>query len=532
MAEKIKGLITPDGVFQFPEGMGEAPNDGQYYARRNNAWSPLPDSGIPEAPVDGNAYNRKNGAWVKATPGGGGGGASMANEVETDDGSDVQTKLDDLLGTANLITNQLQPVKVLQGAYVKASINPVGSSGTASTTTNTDRCLAYYAIEGGRKYNISVPKTGNSYGLVYSYATILISDETLTESRSLNGYVDTTITCNGGAKQFEIESACDFNYLVVDFVQSSGNPTVVESYQETVSTGMAVEGKKAYDESRNFKAAYSAAWRENARLNIRPVRILGFGNSWLKNCTEYLGQVFDTLGIKYEIHRLYKGSANIYEYYNDTITKSKIFERSVCRNGVWTNLGNVSVDDVIHDGYWDILTLQQQSGHAGIESSWYPYVSKLIAWVKKTCDIEPMIFIHSTWAYPEGAEHSDFALYDNNTTTMYNAILNAISGVMETTGIYNVIPTTPMIQQGRTLGVPMDLDDGSHLKAGAGYAAGAFVWAEALLRLFFNNDVVDASILDTTITGGMSAANAQAMRNIAKNVVANYKSYYPCFQNQ
>lgn len=102
---------------------------------------------------------------------------------------------------------------------------------------------------------------------------------------------------------------------------------------------------------------------------------------------------------------------------------------------------------------------------------------------------------------------------------------------METTGIYNVIPTTPMIQQGRTLGVPMDLDDGSHLKAGAGYTVAAYLWAETFLRLFFNNDVVNKSITETTVTGGMSDANAITMRSIAQSVVANYKSYYPCFSN-
>jgi hypothetical protein len=47
-------------------GIGEAPTDGQQYARQNAAWSPVTGGGgggIPEAPTDGSAYARVNGDW-------------------------------------------------------------------------------------------------------------------------------------------------------------------------------------------------------------------------------------------------------------------------------------------------------------------------------------------------------------------------------------------------------------------------------------------------------------------------------------
>jgi len=46
--------------------IGDAPNDGAYYARRNLAWAVAPGSAIStDAPSDGTAYGRLNAAWQK-----------------------------------------------------------------------------------------------------------------------------------------------------------------------------------------------------------------------------------------------------------------------------------------------------------------------------------------------------------------------------------------------------------------------------------------------------------------------------------
>jgi hypothetical protein len=47
-------------------GVAEAPNDGQYYARRNLAWQVAP-GGMTDAPNDGTAYARKSQAWAHLT---------------------------------------------------------------------------------------------------------------------------------------------------------------------------------------------------------------------------------------------------------------------------------------------------------------------------------------------------------------------------------------------------------------------------------------------------------------------------------
>jgi len=67
-------------------GIGDAPADGEFYARRNADWEPsvgaAPDDGqlwlrqgdgwvvapqFPEAPTDGKQYARSNAAWTEVT---------------------------------------------------------------------------------------------------------------------------------------------------------------------------------------------------------------------------------------------------------------------------------------------------------------------------------------------------------------------------------------------------------------------------------------------------------------------------------
>lgn len=54
------------GILSWAPRVGEAPNDGQFYARRNLAWAVAP-GGMTDAPNDGTAYARKSQAWAHLT---------------------------------------------------------------------------------------------------------------------------------------------------------------------------------------------------------------------------------------------------------------------------------------------------------------------------------------------------------------------------------------------------------------------------------------------------------------------------------
>jgi hypothetical protein len=53
----VSGAVTAAG------SISEAPNDGQYYSRRNLSWSVSP-GGLVDAPSDGTLYGRQSAAWT------------------------------------------------------------------------------------------------------------------------------------------------------------------------------------------------------------------------------------------------------------------------------------------------------------------------------------------------------------------------------------------------------------------------------------------------------------------------------------
>ena len=54
------------GVLSWATRLTDAPNDGQYYARQNQAWAVAP-GGMTDAPNDGTAYARKSLGWAHLT---------------------------------------------------------------------------------------------------------------------------------------------------------------------------------------------------------------------------------------------------------------------------------------------------------------------------------------------------------------------------------------------------------------------------------------------------------------------------------
>lgn len=63
-AGSVRGAPGPPGP---PGGLGEAPENGTTYGRKNAAWTAIPAAGVPEAPVvAGAAYARQNSAWAIA----------------------------------------------------------------------------------------------------------------------------------------------------------------------------------------------------------------------------------------------------------------------------------------------------------------------------------------------------------------------------------------------------------------------------------------------------------------------------------
>lgn len=147
------------------------------------------------------------------------------------------------------------------------------------------------------------------------------------------------------------------------------------------------------------------------------IKILAIGNSFSRDATELL-QLFDN---NLYVRNLYIGGCSIKRHADNIATDEKAYEYQ--ENGTKCRADNVSIKDALISEKWDYVTVQQSSGDSGILEYYYPYLTDLLAYVRKYTSAE--IVFHQTWAYEIGSTHPQFVLYDNNREKMHEAIMNA-----------------------------------------------------------------------------------------------------------
>ena len=147
------------------------------------------------------------------------------------------------------------------------------------------------------------------------------------------------------------------------------------------------------------------------------IKILAIGNSFSQNATELL-QLFDN---ELFVRNLYIGGCSLKTHADNASKDEKAYDYQ--ENGTKCRADKVSIKDALGFEKWDYVTVQQSSGDSGIIENYYPYLSDLLAYVRKYTDAE--IVFHQTWAYETESTHPQFALYDNDRKKMYEAILKA-----------------------------------------------------------------------------------------------------------
>ena len=414
--------------------------------------------------------------------------------------------------------------ETLAQSYIHLTSGAIASSGTPSTTVGVyeipteisalaismctanqyTRPYAFYDVNGSvLSDNNTFPEiTGN--GIVVSSINLIIPENAVTFKITYNNTHSHTV--NFITKNFVTEAQLQALSNRVDELEQSINAS---------------------------KEGTGIAYRISSKFMLRPLKILGVGNSWTNNATAYLGNILSGLGVKVEINVSYAGGATLQSYWNNIKNNAAAYQFRKWREGQgWIEPDtNSTYKDILLADDWDILTHQQQSGNGGNYPSFQPYLHDIINWEKNLVKVMPLFFMHATWAYPNGYDYEQFeTLYGSDTDTMYNAILEAYNQAMVDEGVDNVMPSAPMIQQVRTLGIP-DIDTadgGSHLNINGQFTV-ACVWAEMLLRNYFDQSVTsDLSILNSTYKpSALSDENAMTIRKLAKEIVENVRTYFP-----
>ena len=131
--------------------------------------------------------------------------------------------------------------------------------------------------------------------------------------------------------------------------------------------------------------------------NNKPLRVFLIGNSFSQNATRYLPQLAEEGSHLLELGRAELGGCSMQRHWDSVQVNLKDSARGKA-------YGNRSLKELLSQGRWDIITIQQYSLLSSDENSYNPYARQLYDFIKQ---IQPgaEVLIHQTWAYRADAKN-------------------------------------------------------------------------------------------------------------------------------
>jgi hypothetical protein len=225
-----------------------------------------------------------------------------------------------------------------------------------------------------------------------------------------------------------------------------------------------------------------AVTQSPANTDPNSLSILSIGDDFSVDAMHYLYPVLQELGYtticlgdlvidKGSLENQSKNfseNAAVYTYYSN-------------KNGHWVSTEKVAPVTVLQSEYWDYIVLQQEIGLSGISDSYEPFLTNLVAEVRKHCSTTPLVW-HMTWAYQGNSDRADFAKYGNEQEEMYNYIVNAVQSKIGNKTVFDrVIPSGTAVQNLRTTFMGDNLTrDGYRLTENIGRPLTSLLWAKIL----------------------------------------------------
>ena len=226
--------------------------------------------------------------------------------------------------------------------------------------------------------------------------------------------------------------------------------------------------------------------------SFQPRKILAIGNSFSDDAMEHLAEILVGEGYTdFILGNLYIGGCSLDGHKARIDSGAKAYSFRINTGSGWTTVTE-SIQYGLTYTDWDVVTIQQVSGYSGIPES-YGSMQYIIDYVRETVDPFVKIFFHMTWAYQGNSGHGDFAKYNRDQMTMYNAIVNTVQSLV--VGNWNIegyLPSGTAIQNLRTSYLGDTLTrDGYHLSLDLGRYTAALVWYKQL----FGADLTDLTVV-------------------------------------
>ncbi len=220
------------------------------------------------------------------------------------------------------------------------------------------------------------------------------------------------------------------------------------------------------------------AWNTEAK---RVLKVLAIGNSFSVDAVEQnLYELAYAEGDSLVIGNAYIGGCSIDRHWQNAQTEKPEYSYRKIIGGIKTTKDSTSLEDIIKDDDWDIITIQQSSPLSGMYES-YANLPNLLEYISNEATNKHFRFaFHMTWAYAQNSTHSAFVNYEKNQMKMYNDIRETVKQVAKRYKIRKVIPVGTAVQDARTALGDSLCRDGYHLSLTVGRYVAACTWCEFL----------------------------------------------------
>ena len=217
----------------------------------------------------------------------------------------------------------------------------------------------------------------------------------------------------------------------------------------------------------------------------RTIKILAIGNSFSEDAIEqYLHELADADGIETIIGNLFIGGCSLERHMqcvNGNLPDYRY--RKIGVDGVTKETPKCDIARAIADEEWDYVSVQQASHFSGDYTTYQPYLSQLVAYVKAHTKKDVKIVFHQTWACAQNSDHGGFKRYGNSQKQMYDAINGALKQVIKDIHPDVIVPSGTAIQNARTSSIGDNMNrDGYHLNLLYGRYTAACTWFQAIFK--------------------------------------------------
>lgn len=212
-------------------------------------------------------------------------------------------------------------------------------------------------------------------------------------------------------------------------------------------------------------------------------RSLSIGNSFSEDALAYVHDIAAAAGIEWETVNLYIGGCSLETHWKNFTASAPDY--SLIVNAKYTRMA--SINEMLADGTFDVITTQQCSNYSGMPETYEPYLTNLAAEIRKA-QPNAKLYMQETWAYEIDSGHDAFPYYHCDQREMYNRLHDAYRNAAASIGA-DIIPVGEIVQYLRENIPEFDYKNGGmslnrdsfHLSIPYGRYLNGAVWFETIL---------------------------------------------------